>query len=349
MNIAIVGGGIFGTVMACKIAEEHTVHLYEQHKDILQEASDVNQCRIHRGYHYPRSNLTTSSVIKAENSFIKYFSNAVMKNTDNYYCISKEGSFTSATKYIAFCKQFNLEFEPTKLDIINPESIDLCVKVNENLFDHALLKKDINEKLEKNGVHIHLSTKASADMLKQYDHSIVSTYSNNNSLLEQYPKFQKNYQFELCEKVFVKLPISFHQKSVLIMDGPFMSIDPVGSTGSFIIGDVVNTVIQQNVGKYPVIDERYIKLLNKGIIKNPEFTNFPEFIKSGKKFFPELDEAKYLGSSFSIKTVLPNIDKTDDRPTVVEQINDKMTTVFSGKILTCVDTADYVNKIINRI
>ena len=64
------------------------------------------------------------------------------------------------------------------------------------------------------------------------------------------------------------------------------------------ITDVVNTVHARNEGKYPIIDEKYIPLLNKGLIKNPPFTNFNLFSKSGSRFFPILNEAKYVSSSF---------------------------------------------------
>ena len=98
--------------------------------------------------------------------------------------------------------------------------------------------------------------------------------------------------------------------------------------------------------KNPKIDAKFIPLLDKGLIKNPPFTNLNLFLKSGSRFFPKLNEAKYIGSSFCIKTVLPEVDSTDARPTLIEMIDKKIITIFSGKISTCMHAANQVEKLI---
>ena len=56
MKIAVVGGGIFGITSAWKLAQKgHGVDLYEKQPDILTAASGINQYRLHKGFHYPRS------------------------------------------------------------------------------------------------------------------------------------------------------------------------------------------------------------------------------------------------------------------------------------------------------
>ena len=152
----------------------------------------------------------------------------------------------------------------------------------------------------------------------------------------------------MCEKVFVKLPPSFNNKSILILDGPFTSIDPVGTTGLFILGNVVHTVHQTNIGKYPYVDSKFLSLLNRGIIKDPPITNYELFIQSAAKFIPEIKKAKHFGSSFCIKAVLPYEQKTDTRPTLVNIVNDRTFTVFSGKIPTCVEVANNVIRLIEK-
>jgi hypothetical protein len=67
---------------------------------------------------------------------------------------------------------------------------------------------------------------------------------------KKYPEKQRDYQFEIAEKIFLELPLEFKDKSIVIMDGPFMSIDPVGTKNYFIVGDVVNTVHSRNIGKF---------------------------------------------------------------------------------------------------
>ena len=89
LKIAVIGGGIFGITTAIKLSRQHDVSIYEKNSDILKGASDVNQCRIHRGYHYPRSQKTTLQVLNSEIGFLEEFSGAIIIGTENYYCISK--------------------------------------------------------------------------------------------------------------------------------------------------------------------------------------------------------------------------------------------------------------------
>ena len=152
----------------------------------------------------------------------------------------------------------------------------------------------------------------------------------------------------MCEKVFVKLPPSFNNKSILTLDGPFTSIDPVGATGLFILGNSIHTVHQTNIGKYPHVDSKFLPLLNRGIIKDPPITNYELFFQTTAKFIPEIKNAKHFGSSFCIKTVLPYEEKTDTRPTLVNVVNNRTFTVFSGKVPTCVEAANNVISLIEK-
>ena len=348
MKVAVVGGGIFGVTAAFKLAEHYKVDLFEKNDDLLKAASDVHHCRIHLGYHYPRSDLTVDEVLKAQNSFNKEFSDAIINDTENYYCISKRNSLITAEEYIEFCERHGLEFTKSSLDIIDNEQIDLCVKVKEKLYDYEKLKEICWKKLNKNNVNVLLKKEATQEILENYDFRVLCIYADFNKLLESFPESQQDFQYEVCEKVFVKLPPSFNNKSILILDGPFTSIDPVGTTGLFILGNVVHTVHQTNIGKYPYVDSKFLSLLNRGIIKDPPITNYELFIQSAAKFIPEIKKAKHFGSSFCIKAVLPYEQKTDTRPTLVNIVNDRTFTVFSGKIPTCVEVANNVIRLIEK-
>ena len=349
MKIAVVGAGIFGVTAAYTLAKNHSVDLFEKNNDVMMESSDVNQCRIHRGYHYPRSPDTVKNVLIANRSFNEEFNQTIVTDTENYYCISKTDSFTSSNQFKEFCKKYDLEYETITPAIINKNSIDLCFKVKENLFDHEKLKKLCWKKLKDNDVNIIFNTKASNKILDKYDFIIICTYGQTENLFNSSIDFQREYQFEICEKVFVTLPKEFNKKSILVMDGPFMGIDPVGSTGMFIIGDVVNTVHQRNIGKKPEIDPKFLPFLNKGIISTPSISNYELFIESASKFMPEIKKAKYVGSSFCLKATLPNVDKTDERPTLINQLDEKTINVFSGKISTCIETSKQIQNIVEKI
>ena len=61
---------------------------------------------------------------------------------------------------------------------------------------------------------------------------------------------------------------SFKNKSIVIMDGPFMCIDPLANTDLHLLCNVQHEIHQTNVGKFHEIQTEYEHLLDNGIIKN---------------------------------------------------------------------------------
>jgi len=348
MKIAVIGGGIFGITTAITLAQSNSVELFEKNNEILQAASGSNQYRVHRGYHYPRSKDTVLGIIKSENSFQNLFAEAIITNYEHYYCIAKQHSLTSPQQFLDFCNEFGLTFTKSEISCVNNDSIELCLKVKESLYDPQKLREISWKKLKKNNVKVNLNTKVNDELFKNFDWVIICTYSNLNSLIQNHPELQKQYQFELCEKPVVKLPESFKNKSIVVMDGPFMCIDPLANTNLHLLCNVVNEIHQTNIGLFPKIDEKYLPLLDSGIIKNPTITNYDKFIQSSIPFFPEIESAEHIGSLFTVRAVPPRVEDTDARPTQVTQIDENTITIFSGKITTCVEAANEVKKIIDK-
>jgi len=349
MKICVIGGGIFGVTTAFTLGmdKQFDVHLFEKNSDILESASGSNQYRVHRGYHYPRSKETVQGIQKSEQSFQEVFSDCIVWDFEHFYCIAKENSLTSSEQFITFCNDHQLEYEKSMVSCVNPNSIDLCVRVKESVYDPKKLKEISWSKLKENNVVTHLNTKVNEEIFENFDWIINCTYSNLNQISPQSPDEQKEYQFEVCEKPVVKLPESFKNKSIVIMDGPFMCIDPLANTDYHLLCNVVNEIHQTNVGLLPEIDEKYLPLLDCGIIKKPQITNYEKFIQSTISFFPEIESAEHIGSMFTVRAVPPRVEKTDARPTLVTKLNEKTISLFSGKITTCVEAANEVKKIIN--
>ena len=61
-----------------------------------------------------------------------------------------------------------------------------------------------------------------------------------------------------------------------------------------------------------------------------------------------MKNAVHIGSMFTVRTVLPNMNSTDERPTIVRQISDNVFTIFSGKVTTCVEAAEEVSMLIKE-
>ena len=191
MKIAVIGGGIFGITTAITLAQSNSVELFEKNNEILQAASGSNQYRVHRGYHYPRSKDTVLGIIKSENSFQNLFAEAIITNYEHYYCIAKQHSLTSPQQFLDFCNEFGLTFTKSEISCVNNDSIELCLKVKETLYDPQKLREISWKKLKKNNVKVNLNTKVNDELFKNFDWVIICTYSNLNSLIQNHPELQK--------------------------------------------------------------------------------------------------------------------------------------------------------------
>ena len=349
MNIAVVGCGIFGSTVSWYLAKSgFNVDLYEKEDDIFKAASGINQYRIHRGYHYPRSIETMLTCKKGEIEFKEVYNECIIDSAiEHYYCIAKKGSLISSEECSNAWDDCGLNYTISSPQITKESALSESFKVSENLFDHKKLKSIILNKIKKYDVNLKLNSLVNYNDLKEYDKIVIATYSNNNFFLKQFPFAQREYQYELCEKLVLKLPKEFKNKSVVIMDGPFTCIDPFGNTGFHVMGNVVHAIHYTTIGKSFDIPKNYKSLLNNGVIKKPHITNFDKFIKTATKFFIGIEEAEHIGSMYTIRTVLPFRDHDDSRPTIVEQINEKIITVFSGKIPTCIDSANQILRVFN--
>ena len=221
---------------------------------------------------------------------------------------------------------------------------DLTIVADEELFSPQKLKENIGNKLW--GSYVNVETNSEVKSLneykEEYDIIVIATYSNINQLLDN----KKEYQFEVCEKPVVKLPKFFEETSIVIMDGPFMCLDPYGD--NFVLGNVVHAIHETNVGTKPIVSDELKQYLNKGLIKNPKITNIDKFIESGVKYFGDkFADLEHIGSMYTIRAVLKDRDYDDARPTLVKHEEDNVYSLFSGKIDTCVNAGRELIRVIN--
>ena len=175
-----------------------------------------------------------------------------------------------------------------------------------------------------------------------YDYVVIATYAKINELLDE----SIQYQYEVVEKPVVKLPEQYKNKSVVVMDGPFMCLDPY-KDGYHVLGHVEHAIHSTNVGDYPmVLNKHIVEYLNNGVVHNPHVTKINKFIEAGMEFFEDFDKLEHIGSMFTIRTVLAHREHDDARPTIVTQEAHNVYTIFSGKIGTCVQAA---NELVRRL
>jgi hypothetical protein len=348
-NIAVVGAGIFGICTALILDENgFSVDLFEKYDDILKGASTGNQLRSHRGYHYPRSPETIQSCQRSTPVFEKKFAEAIITRTENLYAVASQDSRVSPEEYLHILDDNSLPYNIVQPTFFAPGKVSLTVTVKEHLIDIQVLKRIFLERLQKSGVRVHLNSPVTDRILDEYDFVVVAAYTLINDFFSAHPECQSEYQFELCEKPVVRLPKEFRDISLVVVDGPFFCLDPLGDTGLHLAGNVEYAIHTRSVGKSPQIPEHIRPYLDRGIV-----TNFPEtkvryFIEAIREFIPSLDTIEHVGSLITVRTVLPNVDRTDERPTIVRKVHPKAATIFSGKIGSCVSAAEEILKMVEE-
>jgi len=349
-RIAVIGAGVFGCTAAIFLAKAgFKVDLYEKGEDICRAASGINQYRLHSGYHYPRSDETISSCKEATPLFEDEYSEAVMGTLNHYYAIAKHNSQTTGDEYIRVLDRHKLGYEIVKPKHINHEAVELVIKAQEKLFNPLKLKNILLKKLADSGVKLFLNREVQVDDMIDYDKVVVATYASFNSFFGTHHESQREYQFEVCEKIVITIPDQLKNISTVIMDGPFMSFDPLGETGSAVMGHVDHAIIKRSYGLEAEIPDVILPLLNRGVIKNPAITNVDKFLETGSYFMPALKQAKHEGSMFTIRTVLPRVDDTDTRPTIINSVDSRTVTIYSGKIGNSVKAAVDVVRLLSDV
>ena len=341
----VVGGGVFGLTSAIELSNNgYLVDVKEKSNTIMGGASSINQYRLHKGYHYPRSKETAQECLDGLYSFKRKYEDCVVNgDITHMYSIASEDSLINGDEYKEFLDDMKLSYEERE----PMPNCDLTIVADEELFCPKKLTESLEKKIQSSYINVELNTEV-IDLeywKKEYDVVVIATYSDINQLLDD----KKWYQFELCEKPVVKLPKIFENTSIVIMDGPFMCLDPYGDE-YHVLGNVKHAIHMWNNGTEPFWDSEYTKYINKGLIKNPEpkLTKIDKFIESGVKYFgDEFADLEHIGSMYTFRAVLANRDHDDARPTLVNHEGDNVYTLFSGKIDTCVNAGRELMRTIN--
>lgn len=342
MDVLIVGGGLYGISIALRLADAgHDVTLEEKESALFLGASGANQWRLHRGYHYPRSEATARECKASEQRFRAVFPESVVDQDDHYYCIAREDTKTTPAEFLAHCDRLGLPYEYAEPPSVDRDAIDLCLRVPESRVDPDALRNTCLGRLRESAVDVETDCRVTPASFDDYDVTVVAAYAHLNELVATYADLRRPYRFQLVEKPVVSLPERFRDTSTVVMDGPFMCYDQLGRSDRFLLGNVVHSVHDRMVGSEPQFSSPCQEHLFEGLVPDPVQTNVDEFRRHGEAFLPGLGDADWHGSYFTIRTVEPDVEDTDARLTHVDR-QDDVIAVLSGKLASCLDAADEV-------
>ena len=335
MKIAIIGSGFFGLTLGLFLSKKHKVDIFEKEKKVLNGASAANQFRFHLGYHYPRSQKTVTEINKSKNLFTSYYGKTIFQKTLNYYLIANQ-SKVNFDKYKKFLKKNKL-YNKIVENFVSSKKINKSILTNEKILNYFNFKKLVLKKIKYSKLKLKLNSEFKKSYLKNYDKIILTTYANNNQILKKIGiKKLDNFKFELVEKIVIKLPKKFYNKSFVVIDGKFVCVDPYLGTKYHLLSDVKLSKLETMIGKFPIFKNKNKKFLNKGIVKDIRVSRFEEFIKRSSIYLPFLKKAKYVGSMFVVRTIKVNKESTDERTSLIKYHSKKIISILSGKWNNCV-------------
>lgn len=356
MRIGIIGAGIFGLTAAFELAEKHDVVVFERQDRILAEASTNNHLRHHIGYHYPRSHETVQGVKDATGSFEEVYGDCIVGGFPAYYAVSKYDTMTDKERFLKFCREEGLPYReayPFDKRILRKERVELCTETPEKVYDMELLNRKLKKMISE---HANLDLRLGHRVVGgsvvdgkkifkvewegEYDMSfdvvINATYSYFNNFNGWFGFSKRDMQYELLELLEIRLPIS-RKFGITVMDGKFPSILPRGSSDTYTLGHVDSSVLAVHIGKdiTPAVDA------NKTIKSNRK-----RIIQQSAEYLPIALEAEVVRSMYVTRVVKPYHEHDDARPTEITDYGDGFYSVFGGKIITAVQTARRIRRMV---
>lgn len=324
MKIAIVGGGFYGSFLAHKLSEneKYKITLFEQDTELMARSATLNQSRLHRGLHYPRSLATIQQTNNGYGRFKKDFAKFVTTLDNNIYAIHEQ-SKTSLNDFEKIMKSFAIPLTTTiapKL-IRSPENYQAFISTDEMVIDLAQIKKYLTDELKKK-ITLNLKTKVKDldSLQKQFDLVINTTYTNPNLNLPKEQHF--SFYYEMAAMVCMDPPTK-ENRGITIVDGDFVSLFP----------NYNQQVTLSSVKYTPFFKSKNLKELedcwkNRFDIAKKE--NVQEKIITDTKQYLTLNEIKNTTLWIAPKVKLDKV-QYDDRPTMIRQ-HDKLISVFCSKL-----------------
>jgi hypothetical protein len=362
----VIGGGLFGTFAALILGKiGYKVLLVEQSDRLMTRASFVNQARLHTGLHYPRSIVTAREALNYYEIFRNRFPDAVI-DFEQIYAVSNHNSKTSAVDFEGFIKRLGVDYEEVNVDQhFEPGRVAAAFRVEEPTFDSNILRNLLLSQVKSiPGIQICLNqgvvggkVSDANSILELSDGSkvetagvVIATYAGINSIRQILGLSQLPLSFEIAEIVVGSVSPEMQSIGYTVMDGPFWSMMPFGSTGSVSLTSVGMTPLARSTG-IPVFACQSrrsgctpIMLADCNTCQVRPRSGMEHQLKQMQMFMKNKNFFKPTGSLMTVKSILSTTEVDDARPTLVQKEEDSNTwTVFSGKVSTLFDLEEALN------
>jgi glycine/D-amino acid oxidase-like deaminating enzyme len=352
----VIGGGFYGARLALLLRRRgQRVLLVEREATLLSRASLRNQARVHNGYHYPRSILTSLRSRLNYRRFLEDYGECVHRGFSHYYAVARGMSKITASQFTEFCRRIEAPLKPAPphvAKLFDASRIDAVFEVEECAFDAVSLAARLSRELDEARIDVALSTEALS--LKSMRHGVEvtlrgagggenrvtaelalnCTYSRLNHLLAASNAEPIPAKHELTELALVEPPVELGGAAVTVMDGPFFSLMPYPSRALYTLSHVRYTphYSWQDRTNQPVVE----LLTTRGA------SRFDHMVRDAARYLPAMRGARYVDSLWEVKTVMPRSEQDDSRPILLRRCAEHpgLITVLGAKIDSVYDVED---------
>jgi glycine/D-amino acid oxidase-like deaminating enzyme len=327
-DAVVLGGGFYGARLALALrAQDARVLLVEREPALLQRASLLNQARVHAGYHYPRSILTSLRSRRNSVRFLAEYADCIEDRFPHYYAVARNASKVTAAQFAEFCRRIDAPAETAPSSVarmFDPRRVEAVFVVPEHAFDAERLADRVVRDLAAAGVSVELCTDAVAcrpqpDRLgvtvtlqgpggeRAVTAALVvnATYASLNAFHSD-PGDRIPLKYELAELALVEPPPSLRGAAVTVMDGPFFSLMPYPPRDAFTLSHVRYTPhYAWQEGDGPEADS---------VLRAPRASRYVHMRRDAELYLPAMRDARYLDSLFEVKALMPLSENDDSRP-----------------------------------
>ena len=343
----MIGAGVIGCTVAWRIRQAlgFDVDVYERRHDILLETSAGTSNRFHYGYQYVLSAETATSLRGYQQRFKDVYGACVTPSA-NYYGVADRSAISPA-QYLDFCARCDLPLELKRPAGVFTDHVRLSLLSQENSIDPETLRGLCRQQLQDCGVNVMFAT-ASPSMLDSYDYVISAVYGNPN-LLRDASRLQ-DYNFSLCEMILVELPGDYAGLSAMIVYGPFMTVDVLGTTGNHVLYHADHGVHRVNVAPFADVPAVYQPFLYRftPACELDGLTRAAPALHEARRYFTGLDEARHIASNFVVRVQAPGDVQNAVRRTTIEKIQPGWFSISASKLSACVSIADTMIELLRR-
>jgi glycine/D-amino acid oxidase-like deaminating enzyme len=338
----VLGAGLYGVKTALALRALRLKVALLDPNPMMSGATEVNQQRIHAGFHYPRSIATAETAARHYTRFLIDHAEAVDGNTRHLYCIASDskvgpGAYEKVLDGIG--ADYRRVYTP---EYFAPGMVAQTYETHERSFNICKLRDMLQLQLEVGGVdrvraHGTIQRVWGDQVWVRADNHCYRaryvfncTYSNIDTIVPIRTKLVKEH----VEVALLHGPNCLNKDDITIMDGGYWSLM-----------------------KYPASPHlsalTHVKHGRHQIWSPPEpeptwqaSSKSSEMLQDAARFVPAMAQAKYWRSMYTTRVLLAENHDDDGRPVLIEHAEQspRVISILGSKFNSVYEVQEFIEK-----